>query len=465
MKEGHFKFPHSPLKIFTFILTAVFFVLVSTFIISSAKGYRIEFEKYNIVFTKTGTIIVTSQPAGGKIYINGKLYKKNSGTNLFSTKINGLVPGTYNLRIEKEGYLNWEKNLEVKAETISWANYAVLFPKEKKEEVVINQEILFTKASKDQKKMAFLVKNEKGEKELIVIDSNNLEKSKITLGINKLGEIQEIDFAPDNSKILLREKLADGTINFLVINVFGKEQEPLNITALFKLPFEKIVWNSNDTSSFFGLKEGSIFKINTENKTVSASLMDNVISFDIGEDRSIYYARNVGTEINLWKGDLNGNGKQMIIKSLPKSKNYKIQTHGSKILITVNAEVRTVYLADKIGELTELKQISQDATFANWSPNGKRIVMGNEKNLWTYDLEKDKVIGVSENTPIENIIWDGNDRIYVKSQNKCLAKEFDGGNTVETGVCGALVNSWDNRNYFYVSKDEKTLNNLILYKR
>jgi len=57
--------------------------------------------------TSTGTLAVTSMPSGGKVILDGRLV----GLTPFSRS--GLSPREYTLRIEKEGYATWGKNVTI----------------------------------------------------------------------------------------------------------------------------------------------------------------------------------------------------------------------------------------------------------------------------------------------------------------------------------------------------------------
>jgi hypothetical protein len=57
--------------------------------------------------TSTGTLAVTSMPSGGIVYLDGRM----TGLTPFSRS--GLSPREYALRIEKEGYTAWEKNVTI----------------------------------------------------------------------------------------------------------------------------------------------------------------------------------------------------------------------------------------------------------------------------------------------------------------------------------------------------------------
>lgn len=70
-----------------------------------AQGYRLNISKGTV--EKTGMILAKSIPEGAKVYLGGKII---TATN---SPIANLKPGTYRLKIEKEGYSSWEKTVPV----------------------------------------------------------------------------------------------------------------------------------------------------------------------------------------------------------------------------------------------------------------------------------------------------------------------------------------------------------------
>lgn len=95
-------------------------ILITAAIFFYAQGYRLDLSRGTL--TTSGMILARSQPEGARVLIDGKLAAATNST------ISGLTPGVYHLRIEKDGYLPWEKNIEVKAELITDIN-ALLPPR------------------------------------------------------------------------------------------------------------------------------------------------------------------------------------------------------------------------------------------------------------------------------------------------------------------------------------------------
>ncbi len=94
------------------IVSFVFFLVTAGTIITSlfARGYQISFRKGPLI-TATGLLSVTSKPESASVYINDRLVTATNDT------VN-LPPGEYQVKINKDGYLPWQKTFQVKKETV-----------------------------------------------------------------------------------------------------------------------------------------------------------------------------------------------------------------------------------------------------------------------------------------------------------------------------------------------------------
>ena len=92
-----------------FRLLLAVFVVAAPFLFLYATGYR--FESLT-VFTKTGGIYVGAEQADAEIYLNGELVHE-TGTFRRAFYVQDLKPGTYTVRVSKEGFHPWGKTLPV----------------------------------------------------------------------------------------------------------------------------------------------------------------------------------------------------------------------------------------------------------------------------------------------------------------------------------------------------------------
>ncbi len=100
-------------------LLIILFLAVGTFVaVQFAKGYRPDLQTRSL--SGTGLLSVSSYPKSARVIINDKL------TTVTDDKLY-LLPGNYTIKIEKDGFHAWVKNLSIKNELVSSAD-ARLFP-------------------------------------------------------------------------------------------------------------------------------------------------------------------------------------------------------------------------------------------------------------------------------------------------------------------------------------------------
>jgi len=106
--------------------TAVFlstaFGLITTTILVTflAKGFVVDLSSKKKI-KKTGMILAQSTPAEAKVYLDGKLVETTNAV------LESLNPGPHNLKIEREGFCSWSKEIQVYKGLITEVN-ALLIP-------------------------------------------------------------------------------------------------------------------------------------------------------------------------------------------------------------------------------------------------------------------------------------------------------------------------------------------------
>ena len=105
--------------IFYCFLTA--FLITVTIVLSYGSGYR--FNPALWLFRQTGTISINIEPTDARVFLNNEPVKKT-----LPMRLQNLLPGNYEVRLERDGFYSWQKNLPVyKKETTFVARFR-LFP-------------------------------------------------------------------------------------------------------------------------------------------------------------------------------------------------------------------------------------------------------------------------------------------------------------------------------------------------
>jgi hypothetical protein len=99
-------------KRFLFTILSLLVIAVAAGIaVFLAKGYTFSTKEGAIV--GTGIVSITSQPEGASVYIDGHLTTATNAT------IDHLSPKEYDVKIIKDGFIPWEKKVEVKEGLVS----------------------------------------------------------------------------------------------------------------------------------------------------------------------------------------------------------------------------------------------------------------------------------------------------------------------------------------------------------
>ncbi|OGE14058.1 hypothetical protein A3F00_01855 [Candidatus Daviesbacteria bacterium RIFCSPHIGHO2_12_FULL_37_11] len=88
------------------LITLLVIGIAATAAIFLAKGYTFSTKEKRIV--GTGIITITSVPDAASVYIDGHLTTATNAT------VSSLVPKEYSVKVVKEGFISWEKKVEVK---------------------------------------------------------------------------------------------------------------------------------------------------------------------------------------------------------------------------------------------------------------------------------------------------------------------------------------------------------------
>jgi hypothetical protein len=221
-------------RVFLFWMFCLIFFVVSPILVLYSQGFRLDFKKKT--FVKTGGIFIKAYPKQVEVFLNEKLIKK---TDFFfgSLLIQNLLPQKYKVKVKKEGFHPWEKNLEVYPGKVTEVKNLILFPQKIDFEKISSSVENFYPLS-DQKRI--ILKEKSGEdwnlslydifKKNIVplINEKNLSKNgadlinfKETKNLNVLEIEAQIDkeiknFSLDLTQIppILKEKMREKLIIF-----------------------------------------------------------------------------------------------------------------------------------------------------------------------------------------------------------------------------------------------------------
>lgn len=386
-------------------IVALIFVFFSTLIVLSALGYDIRYSKGQLSLKKTGLIILATRPGDAQVYIDGKLYRKRTpGFSLFTLKISKVSPGSHLVKIEKDGYEPWEGQFNVESGLVSWGNYILFVPIEKKaSNFSFPGNLTALMASEDKTKGLALVESKDGIVSFWNITTQNKEKIRIFETRKLEGETFRLHAYSEGEDRIIFTKTINGKISYYVLD--AKEgSTPLDITSTFGVEIDKIVFNGRNSSELFYLRSGNLYSIDLQSKKVSAILEKDVFEI-ISNNQALLMVAKVEDNYGLWRLEANGS-KTNIIKNLPSSGEYQIDyLPETKTYAILSKKDSDLYVFTDVSGKSNLRRIDQGVSYFLASPRSKYIGYAKGDSFLTYELEKDHAFEAIKNKKITSIAW------------------------------------------------------------
>lgn len=406
------------LRIFLVFLVVAVFSITAVLIIALAKGYRYDFKKG--IIRKTGLIIFASRPSGDSIYINNQLISQKTGSSLFPSKVDGLDPGNYNLKVTQDGYLPWEKKVEIKPELVSWANYILLIPTSPFINQLSKGTITNFKLSPDKRTIAYIAKDQNNQSRILLLDISN---SKVT-SLNYLNiakeEVASLIWSPDSNFLLLRFK------DKIILADLGSQK-----TTFFNL-ISLAFFNPGSSKEIFVLDNQTLYKTSPWEEKNSAILERQVSYFEI-QNGKIYYTQSANHQNKLFSMDFDGGNKQEIT-SLLLGKIYKMSYSEQLNSLAVATQDNALFLISYKNGQTIITQIRKAIKGAAWSKNGEKLLYWGDNFAYVYDFQnqEEKEFLLFDNLKIDDVGWYfDSSHFWLVTSGVLKIGDFDGNNLIK----------------------------------
>lgn len=396
------------------VLILLFLLTATTLVVFYGRGYRFNFGKGAPNLSGTGLLVATSSPDGAQVFVNGHLTTATANT------IN-LAPGTYNVKIVKEGYLPWEKTLVIKNEVVTKAD-ALLFPTAPKLESITNLGAQTPVVDPSHTKIAYTVASQSAVKNgIYILDTTarpilTLQSSSSQIINDTLNTFSKakLQWSPDGSELLASIEGEISTTTYL-LETNGFNQNPQDVTET--MGTVNAAWNKQKADKEKSLTDGLPKPLRT---LVTSDF--RVIDWSADETKILYVAsksaelpiiinpRLIGTDStpevrNIQEGtvyvyDIKEDRNYKIIDSLENSDSLNI--YSLTPLMWFPDSKHLIYTHNKKIDIMEYDGANQTTIYAGpfvdsyvfpWS-DGSRIVfltdLGNPNtapNLYTIDLK------------------------------------------------------------------------------
>ena len=212
---------NNPLAVFGVL---AILIVIAGGVILYASGFRLDLSQGG--FARTGMILAKSVPDGAKVFLDDELSGATDST------IGSLQPGVYHLKIEKEGFLSWEKDVEVKEELVTSIT-ALLPPRSPSLTAITQNGAKLVTASASGEKATFLSGNK-----LYLLSLNSSFLGFLRIRPQEIApetkdfpfaKVTKLEFSPNEGQILL---VAGSKGKLFPIQIGATATEVNNVAAL-----------------------------------------------------------------------------------------------------------------------------------------------------------------------------------------------------------------------------------------
>ena len=435
--------------------TFLFFTFLSLFLVSTPllllyyAGYRFDFKQK--IVTQTGGIYLKVHPKSVSLSLNLQDTKNTDW--LFGTAlIDNLLPQSYRVLAEKEGYIPWEKTLEVQKTKVTEAKNILLLPKHIQTKTFTNEVGMFWVSP---------------DHSFVLLQKSSLSKGKWlslwNMQINSehivweklVGEVSSVSWREDSGAILIQLKSKTGFL-YLLHEI---EKDTRELKFLGKDTTKVIFASSSNTNILLektSSKENSLLLGDYQSQTLSAPFATSVLTFNTFGD-SLFWIDSQGS---LWK-------KEILSSSPPSPLSSPEAFSLNKQAVSLFPTSKRMFLQQGTSlmlfneELRRFETIQTNVKEFSLAPDKKKIALGKENEVTLFFLEEDadqpqrnkgEVVPLASfENPISNVTWITSHYLLFLSGNALKVIEIDTRDRINIADLGLFSS------FFFWNDKEKSL--------
>jgi hypothetical protein len=360
------------------------FVIIAPILVLYARGFKYDFETGNLV--KTGTLVMRTEPSNVSLYLNdgAKEYEAPAS-------IRFLLPGDYNIRLEKDGYHTWQKRLTVASQFVTWGSVD-------------------------------------HDKVYLLYSSPRLHSTWQHNGSAISADNSEIVFQHENDEYKIStsagELMTLGQASSIVLPL-PPESAEISWTNASQ------IWQLLQTTSSWPLKEklSQITKIHSNGDHTAVLVGSKLYAFEISTmplvDENVTGLTVSGDDLWYVSGSelkhysFSSGIKDTLIDTLPLGATSQVIRGGDQIYVVIDQNLYHV----KDG----LERMYGPVTFAKWERNGERLLYGNANEIYLHNpITNNSALVIRSLTPITQaqLNWTTG-YVFYANENRLMAAELD----------------------------------------
>lgn len=361
------------------------------------KGYRFGLDGRTPQIAGTGLFVATSNPDGAQVFVNNKLTTATDDT------IN-LTPGTYQIRITKQGYFPWRKEIEVKKEVVT-KEEAFLIPTAPKLESITETGVIGPVLDPTKTRLAYNVASSSAKDDgIYVLDMTTRpiiplqgSSTQIADDVANIFSQAVLSWSPDGKEVLATVSAALASQTYL-LTTGGMNNAPRNVSAqLFTVQTDWEEKKGKEDTSRMGSLKPSLRKFVTDNF--------KILEWSPDEDKILYVASASATMPTMIKPPLIGTNSTAEDRVLRKDEIYVYDIKEDR---NYRPLVKTTVTAQDIDQ-------TKDPESLTWFPNSRHLVYVHDKKIDILEYDGRNQTTVYAGPFIDNFVfpWPDGSKIVI----------------------------------------------------
>lgn len=404
-------------------------VVVGTFLlVAFASGYNIDFLRGEVV--TTGLALLNTNPSGATIKVNGKTLTQKT-----PYRLEGLKTGELTIEYNKSDYHDWKTSYFVKAREVTFADYALLIPRDiQTKQVDPEQSHNSVFNSRDGAKVFSItrapvsiqeVKSDGQPRKVIELPADVSLRQATSAGV--------IDISQDGSAMVVKAEYEGG--NSITYWVNSSNGELVNLTAFVPSTFVNLRINPRNNKDILALSEGQLQRINVESRAINPVALKNINNYNL-DSENIYTLENLTPAESgqfLVRYDQAGNNRYVL------SQYEKMDAPGEILTSKLHGQSNLAILNPNNGSLSMVRQqdgkiltsiIGLGVKLPIFSRNGRFISYLQDSHFKTIDIEFAERFSVDQaNT--SSIAWLTDFQLILTKPDGLYIIDFTGENLIK----------------------------------
>lgn len=434
-----------------YALGAAVIIFGTILLIAFGNGYSYDFKTGRLVHR--GLLLLESKPSGGQITVNGKEIKKDTP---YRQSYEG---GQYDLKVTRDGYKTWTKQVEIIPSRVTATQYVLLMPERfETEEVAKFKAVEQFTATRDRSRIAFVVPGNENDSGLWVMNAQNRDRKKVYAApIPAEGQpaasLQIMSWSDDASHLLVRQNI-NGVFSTLVVDADGGDPI-LNLTDIFKADISNVTFSKSNWQELYWTSPEGLRRLNLNDRTISAVLVEKIAAYTYAAGDRLLYVDTGTQQPSLWALERNGR-KQLIEGNLPVSSQYSV---AFSTYINQPQAVVTALDSGKVQLFSDIygrpfgRTLDVRAKTATFNGDGRFVVLADDLSARTFDLELTKLYSLGDSKPMSGLSWYDNYHLQYFQDGKAVIAEYDGNyaTSINEGNGQAPINAPNDRELYVVA--------------